>query len=81
MFDDLTKQIEEAFQYKPMTDERYQTICVNDIAEWAESIAAEWHPGLFRPDDARAEDRAHCANDIIEKCNELKELIAEMENL
>lgn len=28
-----------------------------------------------------AEERAMCAQDIMEKCNELKELIAEMDNL
>jgi hypothetical protein len=77
MFDDLTKQIEEAFTYKPMTDEAMQISYVNDIQEWAEAIAGEWdgdNPG-------RLEDRATCASEIIAKLNEVKELIAEMENL
>jgi hypothetical protein len=65
------------YVYTPMTDERYQISCANDIAEWAEAIQGEWDG-----DNAgRLEDRAHCADDIIGKCNELKELIAEMENL
>jgi hypothetical protein len=81
VFSDLTEEINKAFTYTPLTEERIQISYVNDISEWAEGVACEWHPGLFRPEDNRAEDRAHCAQEIMDKCNELKELIAEMENL
>lgn len=77
MFDDLMTEIEKGFTYTPMTDEQMQSSYVNDIAEWADSISSEWNgknPGS-------QEDRAHCANDIITKCNELKELLEEMGNL
>lgn len=76
-FDDLNEMAENMFTYKPMTDEDYQISCVNDIEKWAFDISAEWNgknPGS-------QEDRARQADDIIEKCQELKELIQAMSDL
>lgn len=71
-FDDLNEKANKMFTYKPMTDEEYQISCVNDIAEWAFKIASEWNG----KEPGSAEDRAHQADDILAKCQELKELIA-----
>jgi len=77
VFDDLNERIEKAFTYIPMTDEQYQISCVNDIIEWAAPIQSLWNGD----DPGTPEDRAAQAADIIDKCNELKELIAGMEEL
>jgi hypothetical protein len=74
-FDDLKVMVDEAFTYTPMTDEQYQISCVNDIIEWADTIQSLWNGD----DPGTLEDRAAQAADIIDKCNELKELIADME--
>ncbi len=76
-FDDLIETVNKAFIYTPMTDEGYQISYVNDIAEWAFTISSEWNG----KESGSLEDRAHQANEIIEKCNELKKLIAGMEGL
>ena len=50
---------------------------LSSIKEWAEEIAGEWdgdNPG-------RAEDRAHQAQDILDKVVELSILINEMKDL
>lgn len=48
---------------------------LNSIKRQAEEIASQWNgdePGL-------AEDRAHVATDILKKCEELSELLNEIE--
>ena len=50
---------------------------LEQIKKWAEEISGQWDgdkPG-------RAEDRAHQAQDVIDKVEELSILINEMENL
>lgn len=77
MFDDLTEMVNKAFTYIPMTDERMQISYVDDISEWAYSISSEWNGET----NDKYEDRANCAREIMDKCDELKALIAEMEQL
>ena len=55
----------------------FASLDLKGIRKWAEDISGEWNgdnPG-------RKEDRAHQANEIIEKVDELLELINGMENL
>ena len=57
-----------------MSDEKYFNETLDEMANWAESIAGEWDgdwPGV-------EEDRAHQAQDILEGIAKLKELITEM---
>lgn len=77
MFPDVDELFKQMFTYTPMTDEQMQASYVNDIQEWADAISGEWNG----KESGRHEERAHCAQDIISKCNELKELLTEMENL
>jgi len=76
-FDDLNEIASSGFVYTAMTEAQLNSSVVGDVIEWAEGISGEWNgdePGSL-------EDRANCANEIIEKLNEAKQLIAEMENL
>jgi hypothetical protein len=50
---------------------------INTIQKWAEEVAGEWNGD----ESGSQEDRAMQAEDIIEKCKELKELLEGMENL
>jgi hypothetical protein len=50
---------------------------ISTIQKWAEGIAGEWNGD----ESGSQEDRAMQAEDIIEKCKELKELLEGMENL
>jgi hypothetical protein len=55
----------------------FANLDLKGIRKWAENIAGQWNgdnPG-------RAEDRAGQANEIIEKVDELIQLINGMENL
>lgn len=62
---------------KANNDERMLGLIILDISnlqKWAEKISGQWDgdlPGLV-------EDKAHCANDIIDTCKKLKELLDEM---
>ena len=47
------------------------------ITKWAEEIAGSWNGD----ESGSAEDRAHQANDIIEACQNLQELLNGMEEL
>ena len=60
-----------------MTDEEYQISVIKDVIEWADEIAGQWdgdNPG-------QEEDRAWQAQDIMQKANELIELIEGMTRL
>lgn len=49
-------------------------LTINQLKSYAHEVAGSWNgdlPGV-------AEDRAHIANDIIEKCSELSELLTEL---
>lgn len=76
-FEELTEMINQAFTYTPMTDEQYQASCLKDVIEWASIISGEWNGKL----SGRQEDRAHQANEIIEKLHEVKELIEGMQEI
>lgn len=59
-------------------EEKYIGLTILDLKELArkaEEISGEWNGDL----PGRDEDRAHCANDIIEKCKELEILLDEMQ--
>lgn len=77
MFPNVDQLFDTMFTYSPMTGEEFQISYLNDVAEWAEAIAGEWNGD----ESGSQEDRAHCAQDIIEKINEIKELVLEMGNL
>lgn len=77
LFTKLSEEVNKAFTYTPLTDAQYQSSCVDDIIEYAEAIASEWNGD----EPGSQEDRAHCANDIIAKCKEIKALLAEMDEL
>lgn len=77
LWTDLQTMINNGLTYKPMTDEEYQISCVNDISEWAFGIAGQWDGD----NSGREEDRALQAEEIMEKCQELKDLIKGMEEL
>jgi hypothetical protein len=72
--DDLFSKM---FTYSPMTGEELEISNINDTIEWAEAISGEWNGD----ESGSQEDRAHCANEIIEKLNEVKELILGMGEL
>lgn len=76
-FDELTEMIDKAFIYTPMTGEQFQISNIKDTIEWAEAISGEWNGD----ESGSQEDRAHCADEIIEKLNEVCELILEMGEL
>lgn len=77
-FDDLMDKINKAFIYTPLiTGEQMQMSYIDDTIEWAEAIAGEWNGD----ESGSQEDRANCAEDIINKLNEVKALIAEMDEL
>lgn len=77
MFPDVDELFSKMFTYSPMTGEELEISNINDTIEWAEAISGEWNG-----DEAGSqEDRAHCANEIIEKLNEVKDLILEMSEL
>ena len=77
VFTELSELAAKGFTYHPMTDAEFQVSYVNDIVEWASEIAGEWNGD----EPGSQEDRAHLANDIIEKCAELVEMIKGMEEL
>jgi hypothetical protein len=60
-----------------MKDETFYKLTVDDVIRWADHIAGEWDGD----ESGSLEDRAYQAQDIIEKCDELKELISGMEEL
>lgn len=45
------------------------------IREYAEEVAGRWNG-----EDVKGEDKAHCATDIVEKIDELMELLKELDN-
>ena len=65
---------------EPSKEERILASMHSDLQilkEWAEEISGEWNgdnPG-------KQEERAHCAQDIIKKSDELKDLLDEMKEL
>lgn len=76
-FADLNKMIEDFWTYTPMTGEQLQASCLQDVTDWAQAISGEWNGD----ESGSQEDRAHQAADIIEKLNEVKELILGMGEL
>ena len=60
-----------------MSDEHYFISTLKEMEDWAGGITGEWD-GDF---PGSQEDRAHCADEIIAKIDELKELIEEMREL
>lgn len=48
---------------------------LNQLKKWAEHLEGSWDGN----ESGLGEDRAHCAHEIIEKVNELQELLTEME--
>lgn len=76
-FDELNKIIETSFKYTPMTDEDYQISVIKDVVEWADEIAGQWDGD----NDGSEEDRAIQADEIMQKANELIELIEGMKEL
>lgn len=77
-FADLNDIIAKGLAGQPkLSDEKYYNMTIDDIVEWAEEVSGQWNGD----ESGRQEDQAHQANDIIEKCNELKELISGMEEL
>ncbi len=76
-FQDLTDEVNAAFIYTPRTGEQIQMSQVDDIIEWANVISGEWNGD----ESGSEEDRAHQADEITQKCNELKELILGMSEL
>lgn len=76
-FEELTEMINKSFTYSPMTGEQFQISCVKDVIEWAVAIQAEWNGD----ESGSQEDRAHCADEIIEKLHEVCNLILEMGEL
>lgn len=50
---------------------------LEQIKKWAEDISGSWNGD----NSGSAEDRAHQANEILEKIAELETLIEEMDNL
>lgn len=77
MFPDANKLFDAMYTYSPMTGEELQISGLNDVIEWAEAIQGEWNGD----ESGSEEDRAHCADEIIEKLNQVKELILEMGEL
>lgn len=77
MFPNVDKLFTEMFTYTPLTEEQFQASCVDDVIEWADAISSEWNGD----ESGSQEDRAHCADEIIGKLNEVKALIAEMGEL
>ncbi len=63
---------------KTLVEGEYEILLLDDIKEFAEEIAGQWHDSLRARDNDPAMYRAEIANDIIEKCNELQERIQEM---
>lgn len=77
MFPDMDKLFSEIFAYIPMTGEELQISGLNDVIDWAEAITGEWNGD----ESGSEEDRTHCADEIIEKLNEVKALILGMGEL
>lgn len=77
MFPNVDELFDKMFTYSPMTGEELQISGLNDVIEWAEAITGEWNGD----ESGSQEDRAHCANEIIEKLNEVKALILGMGEL
>lgn len=77
VFSDLNDMMTNAFTYTPMSDEQYQISCVKDIEQWAFEISSAWN-GKY---SGVVEQKALLANEIMAKCQELKSLISEMEDL
>ena len=65
------------YDQKIMTDEKYMALTIDDVINWADQISGEWNGD----ESGRQEDRAHQANEIIEKALELRELVLGMEQL
>lgn len=77
-FEELQNKIIDALkESRTYSNEDYWSEALDDIHKWAEEIAGEWNG-----DEAGSqEERAHCANDIMEKCAQLKDLIGSMDTL
>lgn len=60
-----------------MSDEQFWSSYLDDIIAWADEIAGEWDGN----EPGRQEDRGHQANDIIQKAQELQQLLLEMSKL
>lgn len=75
---DLNKMtMHDFFTYTPMTGEELEISNIKDTIEWAEAISSEWNGD----ESGSQEDRAHCANEIVDKLSEVIELILGMEEL
>jgi hypothetical protein len=78
-FSDLNDEISETWAKasQPSSDEQYFIHTLDDIEEYASDITGHWNG----KESGSQEDRAHCADDIITKVQELKELLSELEEL
>lgn len=76
-FDELNELVENMFTYTPKTEEQLIATDVDDIIEWATEISSEWNGD----ESGSQEDRAHQADEIMQKANELIELIEGMKEL
>ncbi len=52
-----------------------QMLVIENLIEWAEDISGQWNGD----ESGEQEQAANCANEIIEKCNDIHQLIDEME--
>lgn len=52
-----------------------QSLVVQNLIDWAEDISGQWNGDK----SGDLEQAANCANEIIEKCNDIQQLIDEME--
>lgn len=79
VFADLNKMISTPLgaTYHKQTEAEYYVSEIDDAIEWANGIAGEWNGKL----PGRLEDRAMRAQELIEKAQELQDLIKELENM
>jgi hypothetical protein len=83
MFDDVFADLNKLIStplgtgYQRMSDLELSAVDLDNIIDLADKVAGEWNG-----DNAgRLEDRARVATDIMEKAQELKNLITELEAL
>lgn len=76
-FDELQKTIDAglAAKYHKMTDEEFHASNIDELIEYASDIQGQWHDSLRARDNDPAQERSYVAGDIVEKCNEIKELL------
>lgn len=60
---------------KAIKKEDFMDLDLKHIAEYAEEISGNWNG-----EDESGEERAQIANDIVEKVEELRTLLAELDN-